>query len=262
MTQRREVEARLALYDDLSGILGAMRSFALVELHRVARREAAQQQLVGTLSETLRDVAPALPAPQLPASDVWVLFGSVRGFCGSFNEDILRAWQAAGSVTSPVVAVGERLQSLLPRQGSLFPVRGATGAVDAASAIDRILAAVSAATRSLSREAGLVACVREDAGPWVQRLLPLTISSDGSAQEIPLTNEPPERVSAGVAEHYLFHTLLALMLRSIRVENHMRLLQMENAMQHLDRGRDELKRQLNRLRQEEIIEEIELMMVS
>ncbi len=41
MSQRREIEARLALYDDLSGILGAMRSFALAELRKVGKREYA-----------------------------------------------------------------------------------------------------------------------------------------------------------------------------------------------------------------------------
>ena len=39
----------------------------------------------------------------------------------------------------------------------------------------------------------------------------------------------------------------------------MRLMQMENALQHLERGGDDLKRQRNRMRQEEIVEEIEIM---
>jgi F-type H+-transporting ATPase subunit gamma len=39
----------------------------------------------------------------------------------------------------------------------------------------------------------------------------------------------------------------------------MRLMQMENALQHLERGSEDLRRQINRLRQEEIVEEIELM---
>jgi len=43
------------------------------------------------------------------------------------------------------------------------------------------------------------------------------------------------------------------------VENHMRLMQMETALRHLERGGEELQRQRNRLRQEEIVEEIELM---
>lgn len=37
---------------------------------------------------------------------------------------------------------------------------------------------------------------------------------------------------------------------------------MENALRHLERGSDELPRQRNRMRQEEIFEEIELMIGS
>lgn len=61
-----------------------------------------------------------------------------------------------------------------------------------------------------------------------------------------------------MAEHYLFHSLFALLLRSLYVENHMRLLQMENALNHLSQKSEEMRRMRNRLRQEEIVEEIEL----
>jgi F-type H+-transporting ATPase subunit gamma len=76
---------------------------------------------------------------------------------------------------------------------------------------------------------------------------------------LPFSYLPAVEVASGVAEHYLFHSLLALLLRSIRVENHMRLMQMETALRYLERGGEELQRQRNRLRQEEIVEEIELM---
>lgn len=93
----------------------------------------------------------------------------------------------------------------------------------------------------------------------VQRLLPLPIRSEITLNNpLPLTNEIPADVARGVVEHYLYHTLLALLLRSIRIENHMRLMQMENALSHLEHGAEELRRKRNRLRQEEIIEEIEL----
>ena len=261
MTQRREIEARLGLYDELAGILSAMRSFAMVELRRVAQGEAAEQQVVAALSESLSELVSALPKPEAPAIDVWLLFGSVRGFCGSFNDDIFRTWQSARTTAPAVVVVGERLQSLFPSGTRLFAVRGATGALDAAAVIDRVLAAITEANSMRTRQPGLMACVRDEAGVRVQRLLPLAISAR-PAGDFPFTNEPPQRVAAGVAQHYLFHSLLSLMLRSIRVENHMRLLQMENALRHLDQGREELARERNRLRQEEIIEEIELMVFS
>jgi hypothetical protein len=139
MSQRREIEARLALYDDLGGILGAMRSFALAELQRISRREEAQQEVVQVLREALQETAPFQPAREGALADVWLLLGSVRGFCGSFNEDVVRAWQAKADARQPLIVVGERLAATMPEQASLFPVAGADGGLDAVATIDRIL---------------------------------------------------------------------------------------------------------------------------
>ena len=258
MSQRREIEARVALYDDLSGILGAMRSFALAELHQITRREEAQQQVVSVLRQSLQDVARFLPPPELAGTDVWLLLGSVRGFCGSFNEDVVRAWQATGDARQPVIVVGERLVATLPENINLFPVAGADGGLDAAAAIDRILAAFAAARRQVGAACGLIVCLRDEDAARTQRLLPLPVASDCGGVP-PLMNEAPGAVAAGVAQHFLFHQLLALLLRSIRVENHQRLMQMESALRHLEHGREELARQRNLLRQEEIVEEIEVL---
>lgn len=258
MTLRREIEGRLALFEDLAGILGAMRSFALAELHRVTRREEAQQQAVQELTGTLQDMAAFLP-PQVDAgNDIWLVLGSVRGFCGSFNEDVVSAWQAGGGAGHLTIVVGERLASTMPDDAQLIQVRGAEGGLDAAMTIDRILAAVEQARGAAKGPHGLVACLRDDKGTRVQRLLPLPVAT-GKTPMPPLVNEPAALVASRVAEHFLLHMLLALLLRSIRVENYMRLMQMENALQHLEHGSEDMTRQRNRMRQEEIVEEIELM---
>lgn len=258
MSQRREIEARLALYDELSGILGAMRSFALAELHRVTRREAAQQQVVTALHRSLQDVAEFLPPTPHADTDVWLLLGSVRGFCGSFNEDVIRLSEASGDTRRPVIVVGERLATMLPEHRLRFPVAGAEGGLDAAATIDRILAAFAAARQQVGLNCGLIACLRDEDGVRTQRLLPLPVERS-QVLTPPLMNETPVVVAAGVAEHFLFHQLLALLLRSIGVENRLRLMQMESALRHMERGSEDLARQRNRLRQEEIIEEIEIM---
>lgn len=263
MSQRREVEARLALYDELSGILGAMRSFALAELRKVGKREVAQQQVVASLAGCLDDLADSLPAdmyanPAQPTNDIWLLFGSVRGFCGSFNEDVMRLWRALGHQQAPLILFGERLHLMAEERDALHMLTGADSALDAPTAIDRILAAVLSLRGQA--EFGLMACIRDEQGARSQRLWPLSPALHKTNLNLPLTYAPVTEVAIGVAEYYLFHNLLALLLRSIRVENHMRLMQMETALRHLDRGGEELQRQRNRLRQEEIVEEIELMM--
>lgn len=257
MSQRREVEARLALYDDLTGILGAMRSFALAELRKIAQREAAQQQAVQTLAAALDDLSAAL-APKVDerrANDIWLLLGSTRGFCGGFNEEVVRCWREQTQGLGRVVLCGERLHDMFEDREGWLRLNGAEGGLDAPAVIDRILAAVAELGGD---RCGLMVCLRDEHGARSQRLWPLPPPRRLNANP-PLTYMPLAEVASGVAEHYLFHSLLALLLRSIRVENHMRLLQMETALRHLEAGTEDLKRQRNRLRQEEIVEEIELM---
>jgi F-type H+-transporting ATPase subunit gamma len=268
MSQRREVEARLALFDELTGILGAMRSFALAELRRVNKREAAQQQVVESLTCALNDLpATAISDAQERQTSacgpetVWLLFGSVRGFCGSFNEEVLRFWQDHdGAQTASVIVVGQRLYELIDRQHpSLFPIAGAQGSLDAAAVIDRILAVVDQLGIAERPDCRLMACLRDEQGPLTLQLWPLASSQPQTSQYPPNTFSPIEEVASGIAQQYLFHKLLALLLRAIQMENHLRLLQMETALRHLEHGGEDLLRQRNRLRQEEIVEEIELM---
>jgi F-type H+-transporting ATPase subunit gamma len=261
MSQRREVEARLALYDDLSGILGAMRSFALTELRRINKREVAQQQVVQSLSVALQDIGNAFLSQNDPiiTDSIWLVFGSVRGFCGSFNEDVLAVWRAEADSHSPLILVGERLHGRVDEQPQQQRVSGAEGGLDALSAIERILAAISAIRDASPQALGIVACLRDEQGARSQQLWPLPNILTTSSVNLPFSYLPIAEVAAGVAEHYLFHSLLALLFRSIRVENHMRLIQMETALRYLEHGGEELQAQRNRLRQEEIVEEIELM---
>ena len=263
MSQRREVEARLALYDDLSGILGAMRSFALTELRRINKRELAQQQVVQSLSLALHEVSATFAwqaeDDESITDNIWLLFGSVRGFCGSFNEDVLAIWRAEADAQSPLILVGERLHDMVDEHPQQQRISGAEGGLDALNAIDRILAAVSELRDASQQPLGIMACLRDEQGARSQQLWPLPKALLTSNVNLPFSYLPAVEVASGVAEHYLFHSLFALLLRSIRVENHMRLMQMETALRYLERGGEELQRQRNRLRQEEIVEEIELM---
>jgi F-type H+-transporting ATPase subunit gamma len=233
MSQRREVEARLALYDDLSGILAAMRSFAVAELHRVTKREAAQQQVVQSLTLSLDDLAGSLPVQEeqsdKPRKDIWLVIGSVRGFCGSFNEDVIRLWRGESHQTGPVMLVGERLHGLVFDECvSVQKISGANGGLDAPVTIERILAAIELLQGN--EEFGLMACIRDEQAARCQRLWPLSACSRRKEHLLPFTYSPLTEVASGVAQQFLFHSLLALLLRSICVENHMRLMQMETAL--------------------------------
>ena len=65
-----------------------------------------------------------------------------------------------------------------------------------------------------------------------------------------------------LTEHYLFATLHAMLYTSLMAENLNRVSHLENAVNHLDDKSDELARRCSAMRQEEIIEEIEVILLS
>jgi len=267
MSQRREVEARLTLFGELSGILGAMRSFALTELRRIGKRENAQQLVMQSLSAALTDLSGLETTSRHDstpvANEIWILFGSARGFCGSFNEDVMRFWQNRNAAAQgSLILLGERLHDQATENPGRLCIAGADSCLNTADTIDRILAAVTELRGGEDRPFNLYACCHDEQGARIQQLWPLPIVQASSNRQPPLTHEPIAEVAAQIANHYLYHSLLAMLLRSIKTENHMRLMQMETALRHLERGTEEMLRQRNRFRQEEIVEEIELMIVN
>lgn len=63
----------------------------------------------------------------------------MRGFCGSFNEDVVHRWRIANTSKQSTIVLGERLLALLQDETGIIPVSGADNALDAATVIDRVL---------------------------------------------------------------------------------------------------------------------------
>jgi F-type H+-transporting ATPase subunit gamma len=66
----------------------------------------------------------------------------------------------------------------------------------------------------------------------------------------------------GLAEQYLFAALHEMLYSSLMAENQRRMQHMDSAVQRLERTSTELSLKRNILRQEEITEEIEIIMLS
>ncbi|ACH83929.1 MULTISPECIES: F0F1 ATP synthase subunit gamma [Acidithiobacillus] len=77
----------------------------------------------------------------------------------------------------------------------------------------------------------------------------------------PLLNLSPEVFFPGLVEQYLFATLHEIAYVSLMAENQRRLRHLDGAVRHLDEQSAVLARRSNSLRQEEIIEEIEVILL-
>ena len=78
----------------------------------------------------------------------------------------------------------------------------------------------------------------------------------------PELNLEPREFLLDLSYHYLFVILYEILYTSLMAESRQRVMHLDGAVQHMDEQSEELHRQSNILRQEEIIEEIEVILLS
>ena len=77
-----------------------------------------------------------------------------------------------------------------------------------------------------------------------------------------MLNMPPQTFFAELVDQYLFAALYALLYTSLMAENRRRMQHLEGAIRRLEERTSELALKRNALRQEEITEEIEVILLS
>lgn len=264
MTQRLEAEQQLALYGDLGEIMGAMKNLAQVELHRVGRLAGAQLSCRQQIRQAVDIYELNHPLPEQPARtdrQIYVVIGSERGFCANFN-DAPKAQVAAllERVHRPdILLVGNRLATACGDIPSgLRVIAGANTALDVVGVLDALIEQLD----QVMLPAGphhVTIVYPTSTGMRSEVVLPIPRSPQALSGARPARlNLPADFVYTTLARHWLYHSILTAFYLSLQAENHMRLGQMEGAIRHLDESSDNLKVQINRLRQEAIVEEIEV----
>ena len=77
-----------------------------------------------------------------------------------------------------------------------------------------------------------------------------------------MLNLPPLDLFSKVLDQYLYAILHEVLYSALLAENRRRLVHMENALDHIEEQRAGLRLRYNALRQEEITEEIEVILLS
>jgi F-type H+-transporting ATPase subunit gamma len=79
---------------------------------------------------------------------------------------------------------------------------------------------------------------------------------------LPILNESRREFLVELTDHYLFAALNEMLYTSLMVENHHRVAHLEAVVRHLDDESERLSQQSSTLLQEEIIEELEVILLS
>lgn len=276
MSRRRAIEEHLRNLEDIRGILAAMRNLALMETQKLTAYLGTLGRLARHIEATAADFFAAHPEerPQPGGgSRLYVLLGSERGFCGDFNEaliDGLAAESAGAPADAPrIVAVGSRLCEKLEEDARVAArLTAPTVSEEIPSALVSLVAALREA------QAGAAGCdpldltvlhqSPEAGGAKVVVRRPLAgLEGDAPRRAYPpVLNLPPRVFVASLMEQHLLAVLYEAFSRSLMAEHQRRFQQMDQALQHLDRETAALRLRSNSLRQEEITEEIEVIMLS
>lgn len=273
MSRRRSLEKHRQSLAEISDIMNSMKTLAYMETHKLGRFLEAQQRVVRSIETAAEDLLDAYPQI-LPHSEhmtpVYLLLGSERGFCGDFNHALLDRVVSTQteSRTASIIAVGHKLCTLLeddPRV--LLALDGAGVAEEVPQLLNRLVDVLS----QLQLEQGplsLICLYHQSKDHLVeQQLLPpfVTLTSstpDKLRSHPPCLNLEPTNLLLQLTEQYLFAALHEVLFTSLMSENHQRVEHLEGAVKHLQEESTQLIRTGNVLRQEEITEEIEVILLS
>lgn len=273
MSRRREIERRIHALSDIADIMGSLKMLALQEIRVLNRRLRCQAAVLNALEGAAAQLLahyPQLLGAEARPCHVYVLFGSERGFCGEFNRQVYAQFTAQLSADSAAayraVTVGDRLHSQLAGDGAAVArLPGASVAQD----IGAVLEALVDALNALRADVGLfdLTAVYHDAlrrEVRQRRILPpfQTCRVGDGGPFAPLLNLPPRQLYAQLVEQYLFAVFHDIASTSLMAESQKRVEHLEAAIHRIDDRTDRLALKRNALRQEEVTQEIEVILLN
>lgn len=273
MSRRREIEEHIRALTEIRGIMSAMKNLALTETQKLTRALSAQQRVVLNFEAAADDCLRFHPELSLEVSgaNLYLVIGSERGFCGDYNGALLSALdrhcQAVGERNPFLVTVGRKLSARVAGN------RRAVVSLDGPSVVEEVQAVLIHMMDRLKElqhhrkpAQGLVAtvvyhdAVRDEI--VVQPLQPGRRSSSAPFTYPPLLTLTPATFLAEWVDQYLFALLHEVFYSALMAENRARLQHLQGALERIDQDTEELRLKQNVLRQEEITEEIEVIMLS
>lgn len=271
MGKQGELKDRLATLDEIGGIMSAMKNLALLETHKLAVFLDTQRRALASIEAAAQDFLDfyshiyALP-DAMPQT--WIVIGSERGFCGDFNDALVQFLAAsAPKEETKLLAVGSRLETKLNQDARIAAfVKSHSVVEEVQTTLLQLIETLKKIQQLEPKKFAIIKALYyddESGNITLRQLLPLALSNQKPADTYPpLLNFEPAQVLSHLTDQYLYAALHEVFYSSLIVENHMRLEHMNRAIHRLEKDIASLRLRYNRLRQEEIIEEIEIIMLS
>ncbi|RLA00909.1 MAG: hypothetical protein DRQ47_08820 [Gammaproteobacteria bacterium] len=271
MSRRHEQITHRSKLGEIRNIMNSMKTLAIMETHKLERSIKNQSTITNTIQNMAADFLhfnPQVLPEAEPILNTVLIIGSERGFCGNFNELLVKQLKLLlvdlTQVDTTLIAVGSKLKPLMKNVfHNMHFIKGANINEDIFSVADELAKKLGAFNEPTSL---LILHHNDQHNELVlEKLLPPF--KKNHAEKVVYPNPPLLNITARdffleLTDHYLMNSLHHILTISLMVENQLRIQHLENATHHLDDKTDELQRKINALRQEEIIEEIEVILLN
>jgi len=280
MTKQSSIKKYIHALHEIDDIMGAMKNLAFIEINKINKFLNTQKKVVESIDHIGADFFSFYPQfyPQIleGQSTITILIGSERGFCANFNDLVLSEYQTkiASQATDDaiVIIVGEKLASKIEGKMILHEV---IPGPSVAEEIPAVLQNLLNLLKTFSSEEipnyvpgnWDVIANKLDEGRVITNAFNFLKALSVQPHESTYSFEPILYLSEqdffhGYFEQYLLSNLHHIFYESLLSENDKRLRHLDNAKTKLEKKCTELSRKVNILRQEEITEEIENILLS
>lgn len=274
MSRRRELLGQRGQLMEIRDIMNSMKNLAYFETRKLGRYIRSQQQVVSHIETTAADLLyyhPDLKPKPEHGQTVYLLLGSERGFCGDFNAAIHTVLEGQleedNNDTPLLIVVGNKLQQRFENDRRVCAVLpGANAAEEVGPVLNQVIETL-VELQTQQPELRLQVLYQDLLQGQVvnKTILPpfndLAIPAVDNSGPLQINLSPPALLHE-LIEHYLFAVLYAISYAALMAENQSRIEHLENAIRRMDEKTDELARKSNAMRQEEIIEEIEVILLN
>lgn len=282
MRKRSELKKYIKSMEEIKNIIAAMKNLSLIELSKINKFIDNQNNVVATIKDALVDFMAFnsdLSASYLKEQvEAYILIGSERGFCGDFNERIIKyalkiREDKKTSEKQPLfICVGRKLITKFADTAYEFEsVDGPNAAEEIQATIYRLvrlLAGIHQKTAGNLHSANWVIIANDEIQNAIQTIAIKPFAALLQNEKNPSYTFPPllnltyENFIADALDQYLYATLHKIFYNSFLMENKQRLMHMEGAIKWLEKNNTQLLLAYNQMRQEEIVEEIEVVLLS
>lgn len=263
--KRHKITEKLHTYNDVHAMLAAMKNIALMELHKLSGQRQRQRQVMNTIETAITDFLDFYPLPLETNHTITIVVGSERGFCGDFNNDLLRGVENACARNHTVLAVGSSLAERLKKNEYISLLPGPNIVEEIPQTIEILADRISLEQPETPRTLIGITALFHDQNALIERCIAPLPQSD---KPLPHRSSPPvltlpiTELAAGLMEQAILLSLQEVFTLSLTAENQRRVEHMESALHHLDEMTQALESELNKARQENIIQEIETILLN